>query len=1071
MADPVATAAMQGALLEGTPHEYVENAIKTGVGYNLKQYYQYATRRFRKRNCEWSFAILRSNGSYEYGLNDDRLLTVIPSLKAQPFKIVYDVDAFSKSGSKTFQTIAEKYNWDDFSTPLADGTRVIVNGVEDPKLHFEDNIDWGTSVVIGTEISRNVPAIILDPDVDPSSITKPHYVVAVDKFTPEESAGLIYWTSSKGFVPEGRPKNQRYETHFNPDPDFLKSLGLLDISTDPPTKILNTPVETNRTSSWKDEYITNSYIDSSNIPDKIKPPPKEDLNDTTEKVTIYYAQLERSALNFYRIRYWEQDGTIEYDQENYVWVTEDGKESHVGLKKYFLTNYKPLVDVSSRAKKEHWFKLYPYLPIREHDQNLMDFSKAKKYIDAIKKEEEVDDDSDATDREKARERTRTSKIISNKARHQRKIKTKTILDIKKSDGRHLVKMGDYLNTDYKQLGATIQASENEEDIYHSSILPAVTLGSNYDEVNDYWWAFFKNLHKRLGDGTYLNFIDAVNKLPDNCTFDDVLKLPRIELTYGMKGHGQFGGFINFAFIRRFTLNGRIKQVKRKRNVKEITLGLHADLLELTGDNLKELLKEPSKTMVKTEYFKTTHTQREYNCGTDESNYQLDVSALKPASRNPNRRTNGLGGFWFSTLNRGAKERIIRQDSDKAELMFSNFGYTFVCKPIGNGQLDVIAIAGLIGGQTRTGYVAHDRYSKRLDGRVVACRAHQELRMLWLRNYKKYIEKVPSNKIDVQIVFSAGSSRRKLESRFNSLFIIPLDYRVVSRMSGVALMRFTNRACLMMNWAITEVKQMRGIFTTLIKVIGIVITVVSAIMNPTAAMTWQQILKQVLIAAVTQAVINVGVKLLVKLLGNKGFMALLVAIIVITVAVSIGGQMDLASLPYANQLPSNQLASRLGQTSIEKGFFDSLVDGIKNSIQKTIQDWVNPNNLFKNVSTAVNKGSEIMGKYYQSQMKEVQERMERMTAEYERHMQELEELQEENEARAAPYSVKEAMAAIANKTKILGLEEFMTTSLLADNTLASEDYLAGFIEQKLNIEPDTFDSIGSIDFSLENKKEE
>ena len=62
LADPVQTAAMSGAVSNSDPATAVMNAVQNGIGSNFRQYYPYATRRFKKRNCNYSLSYIQNTG-------------------------------------------------------------------------------------------------------------------------------------------------------------------------------------------------------------------------------------------------------------------------------------------------------------------------------------------------------------------------------------------------------------------------------------------------------------------------------------------------------------------------------------------------------------------------------------------------------------------------------------------------------------------------------------------------------------------------------------------------------------------------------------------------------------------------------------------------------------------------------------------------------------------------------------------------------------------------------------------------------------------------------------------------
>ena len=1049
LADPVQTAAMQASVTGSDPSKSVLNAIESGTGHNLKLYYPYATRRFKKRDCLWNISTINSTGSVEFGLNSERLISIIPSLKDKEFRIVHDVDFFSYSGSKVFEDIARKYNWDDFSEPLPDGTNIVISGAENPYSYLETTEDLGNTWVVGMETSQNIPVVILDPTVDKSVITSKFYLLAQEEFNPELSGGVVYWLSNKGF--EVKKVSKKIRTSYTEE-----AFKLLNIKS-------TEPEETNRITDWKNESETSVAINTVDLPDDINEGREIEqipLSEPRENVTIFYQQLTDKAIvdmkdnkpvYEYVVTTWEETGVINYDSVHYVWATET-EESHVGVKQFFSTqaNYNSNFLGSNKDK---WFKFFPYLPIKEHNIELLNFDRVGSYLNALKEQSNMEEnatesDAPSTNRDGLREdqnkkRNNVSRILTNKKRHTRRIKPRQVLDITQYDERHLIQMGNYLNTDYKETAATLKVNEDYNSIYHASLLPAVTLGSNFDEVNDYWYAFFNRLYSKIGQKTYLEFITAVNNLPDDCVYDDILNLPRTELSYGIEGNGQFGGFLSFTFIQKFKIAGSIRTTKRKGRLKEIKLGVHTRLEELTGERLKTALSEPSKQIIPNVYYTSPVSGKQYNIG---GSFPLRLSA-----------------------------RPIHQDSDKARLMFEEYGYTFVCKDLGNNELEVIAVAGLIGGISRSGFVVHHHGAVSLDGGTLMARASHELTMFWERNRKRYIEKTPADKIDINTVFTAGSKRKKLETKIQTFFLVPLDYKTISRLSGTSIMRLADRAVLTHTWTMVRHRRIRGWVAIAIRIIGIIVTAIGAYYGDggatgSAIMAYAQALAT---AIAIQLAVKYTVQMLIRVFGFKGFLAIIVVIVVIVIAAVLGGYSGNNSLPYASQTAKSQVATNLTNTAANQAT-QSIFNNLRNMVQDLIKNTMNDisqmssKELLENTASLVSKMADSANSYIAQENQKIANQLKQASEEYDRHMGELQELQELNQERTAPYDVRAVMEALSNKTKLIEPDNFLTMALISDNVMASEEYISQFVKTKLNIEPSTFDSIGSLDYSLQMK---
>lgn len=1093
--DPVQTAAMQGAVTSNNPAISVMDAVSNGQGQGLKQYYPYATRRFKKRNVAWNILVKHSSSEFEIGLNKDRLLSIIPELRDKEFRVIHDVDYFSVAGAKTFEDMEKLFGWNDFTKPLADGTNIVITGAESASVMLDSDIELVNCWVVGIETSKNLPVVILDPNIDESKIKTPHYTLAVTNYTPELSGGLVYWESSKGF--QSQSKTKPVEAYYKVD-EFKTLQKRYNISDDPNAD----PVIVERISDWKYDAINDVTTNTDPIPDdgSYDKPEETPIIEPMENVSITYMKVSKVQHDLanqdeiigYRVISWIETGIIEYDSEHYVWATATA-ESHVGVKEYFTNKSLLSANQIGSSKSQTWFKFYPYLPVKEYEQMVLDFSKAPEYLKALKNvsgssENETESDAPKTNRlgtraeqskhKKSTVSTKSTRIVSNKKRYTRRIKVRGNLGLTEHDERHLEKMGELLSSDYKEIASTLEINQDIDKIYHASIMPAVSLGSNFDEVNNYWYEFFKRLYSKIGQSTFLNFTDAVDKLDDNCLYTDILKLPRVELNYGIP-NGQFGGFISFAYMRHFRMKGSIRKTARKHSLKEVKLGKLAKLHKLNyGVSLKTLLKNPSKEMVENTYHTSPVSGKQYNIGGGELFIDIDpymnpnIVVMPPAPPKPNVPSP------FSSIKREnaaySNHAIpIKSDNDIAELMFSNFGYTFFCKDVGNGELDVFAVAGLVGGQTRTGYVTHDHGSTALNGQTVAARACQDLAMFWTRNKQKYIDKVAKEKIDVKAVFTSGSSRKKLETNIQSFFVIPLDYKTVTRLSGTDIMRLADRAVLTVTWTKIRVRRLRGWVKVVLQIIGIIVTIVGIYYGDggSTGMTILAMVKALAIAVAVQLVVKYGISLLIRVFGIRGILAIILAIIVMVVVAMAGGfGSSTSSLPYASQTAAAQVASTATQASIstiQNSILENLKQMIQEMLKKTMADIANmgTKELLENAATAITKLADGATTALAEQQKDIAKQLQESTEEYQRHIQELEELQELNQERTAPYDIKEVMAALMNKTKLIDPDNYLMAALNADNALASEEYISQFINSRLSIEPSTFDSIKSLDFSL------
>lgn len=1007
--DPVNTLLLQGTVSGRNSSDVLEEALITGSGNNLKQYYSYATKRFKKRDCLWRCEFKTSKDN-DIGLNRESLITLFPFLENEEFRIIHDIDFFSNSGPKTFEDIEFLFGWNDFTNPKPDGTNIVITGLEPASTVLESKGYLGNSWVVGIETSKNLPVIILDPKANTSLISTDYYLLGLMEYKPEPSAGIIYWKSNTGFQQETKTiiSTQQITEDEYSNQIIKKEIEVLE-------------------SDWNDEYINSMKIDTDDITDdrSIENIP---LSEPKEKIKRRVTEYKQIGSNFFKEEY-EEEGLIEYHSEHYVWLTEK-EESHLGVKQYYqhFSSTEKLI-----ALNKDTFKFYPYLPLKEHDKLLIDVEKGQPYLDALKEiekeEKEIDEENNRkNDREYSKNRDRPERKILNKNRYLRKMKPIESEDIIKSDNRHLIQMGKYLETDYKDIVSTLSINEDFNKIYHSSLIPAVTLGSNYNEVNEYWYKFFSKLYYLFGLESENKFTTEVNNLTD---VKDLYSLPRFELSYDIEPNGQFGGFISFAYIKKFKIQGQIRNIHRKRNIREILHSKTHELNTLDLNELKGVLLNPNQEILDTEYYTSTVSGTQYNV----------TKVDKPNSS------------------------IIRTESDKAKLMFKDFGYTYVCKDIGNNELEVIAVAGLIGGQIRTGLNDSNHGSIDLQGEIVACSALHELSMFWERNRKKYIDKTVSNKIDVKTSFTLGSKRKKVTTHIQSFFIVPLDFKVLRRMSGVSLIRLASRAVMTHTYSKIRERRLRSWVFKAVKIIGFTVSIIAGLFSGgTQSITVMGVIKSLAYSAVSQLVIKFGVNLLVKVFGIKGIIALVLGLVISGLMMMSGmfGELQ-SSLPYASQVAKSQVAANVFKTPTLIDEFKNIVSNVMNNMMTDITASLKDSmKLMEFASKLADGANTAIG----TETKKTVDEIKKATEEHDARMQELEELVEMNNERQGNFDAKAVLNSLAIKTRIINPDSYLNFTLMTDNTLSSEEYLSQFIETKLNLNVESFDINNSINFNLE-----
>ncbi len=1089
--DPVQTAAMTAAVTGSDPAQAVLKAIESGTGYNLKQYYFYATRRFRKRPCEWSLEIKNSKGIFESGINKSKLLTLLPYLKGRDFRVVHDVNTFSISGPKTYEDIYKLTGWNDFTPSLADGTNVVITNIEPAGTAIISTASLGRSWVIGTETSKDLPAIILDPNIDATKIVTPHYVVATILFEPELSGGVIYWESSLGF--ESKSTTAKVTLLYS-ETEF-KTLGIkyrVDAGTDSNGDPINivvvedtNKIEISRVDDWVDDNDNDIVIIDGVFPDN----PQEEripIKDPLENVTIKYKQFDKIVTvgndKQYMVSYWEETGVINYDSEHYVWATEKD-ESHSGARNYFVSK-ETISKTDFSDDQKYWFKLYPYLPIKENNENLLDFSKAKPYLDALKeiqdkaKDNETEIDAPKANREGAKfnrdnQRSTSAKarrVTSNKSRYTRKIRPLNVRLITESDNRHLIKLGELLNLDYKEMAANLEINKDIDKVYHASLCPSLNLASNFDEVNEYWWEFFSRMYRKLGETSYSRYLAEINNLKgSNPSFQDALSLPRIELNYNMI-HGQLGGFISFCYIRKFTISGSIRKTKRKHRLFEVKNGKLTSLYKLEGDALKHYLANPSKEMMNNTYH-TSKAGKDYNIGGGERFVDVTKDGYKEVAG----LSNYLGAGDNASILKGSHIQS-NSESDRSLLTLANFGYTFICRTRGDGDIDVIAIAGLIAGQ-HSGHNVKNHHSVSMDGAIVMACAYVDIDMLHKRNKQRYIDKVATEKIDVKLSFIKRSGKRRISTMFNHMFLLPLDYKTISRMNGTNLIRLSDRAIQTLTWTKVRSRVLASWVTPIIQIIGIIIAVVAAYFGQVqVSAAILAAVKALVYSVVIQLVIKYGLPILQKVFGLKGFLATLVIIIVTIICMMVGGSYNInagSSLPYAGSTAASNIASSVGASAqvAQQSIMSQLKAFIEEMLKQTLGDLTanTTQQLVQNSFKLIDKFAGFANQAISAEQQSMAEKAKESDKQYNDHMLNLEEIREADQELFAPYDVKKVLESLTNKTKIIPPEIYLQGVLTVGVPLATEEFLAQFLDTKISLDLQMFDPVTSLDFTLQDNK--
>lgn len=1059
--DPISTFAASAVAAGDSIPDSIRYGIETGQGNRLLKYYHYATRRYKERNYNWKLHHGAGKPAPTYtSIRESDLVGLDSSLATKKFRIVDEVKTYSLSGTKFFWDMQQQYGLDTFHTTASNGASVVIGSLL-PANNTLTNLGAGSanSWQIGYENNIHaVPVYILDSSVNTATLgyTGNINVLSQNTYYPEASLGVTYWLSSTGEVLDPTKLNEQshtigaYITGSSTDNALIDALiangttsgSVVDVSSnsdwvDPrfnynggytntgTTNPINTPITGVAIDVIGEEKITYERTEIVNYTEIYKPNPATGSIDLWREVDYTtYSQV----------------ATIDYDTEVHEWATEYG-ESLVGLRNFYntLVNVINTTTYLSSANGDNEFKLYPYLPVKEQGEWFLDIDdeKFKKLVSAnevIQDDpdnqniEEIESDTNSAreynKQEKATRSSSTPEVSSAKrdlkraSKYTRSVDTNPNIRTNKSASRlkrDLVQMGDLLSLDYISLCATFESTAGMTDAFDIWLQPAVMLATDKNDVMIYWENYFRRLYYLLGDGGYALFSQKVDSLKQEAINNGtnsvrVKNLPLFQFDFASDPDGTdpsenierggFNGSISFAFIKKIRIQGRGRDIKRKRDLRDIKrgrpiyldpnynntgfVGPQADLY-IDVNSIDQLLTPPEELAKDKFYITDSGKEIPLPNMADEFPEELTLTEL-------------------------------------SEVAFGVYNYTFFCNPINDTEMDVYAVAGLCARTT-----VHNSYHWGS--------AWYELGMMYERNERKYIENKSPQEQAVVYSHTTGSSKHKYIDNIQYFFAIPIDYNVCRRMGGVQLTRFADRAVVTMSWAHQRIKTLRGFFKWVMQIIAIIVTVVisyftsgagysagasffSYVSSSVSSMTISGIISSIAYNIVMGMVIQYGLRLLARIFGIKGIIAVVIAAIVAVLSMGSGNAFDMSSMPYASQ--------------VAKAVMTNGVKAYTNEIN--------------------------------NQIKDIQEKMKEEGEKFTQAMNELEEQADELRGEAT-FDVTKVLASL--QERLMYPEEFYAKTLEANpNVWCGEDFLSGFLQNKLTLDVKYFDISKSTDFSLD-----
>lgn len=201
--------------------------------------------------------------------------------------------------------------------------------------------------------------------------------------------------------------------------------------------------------------------------------------------------------------------------------------------------------------------------------------------------------------------------------------------------------------------------------------------------------------------------------------------------------------------------------------------------------------------------------------------------------------------------------------------------------------------------------------------------------------------------------------------------------------------------------------------------------------------------------------------MLKAVGVKGLVAIIVMVIIAILASYAGGfNPNVSSLPYASQTAVSNVASQVTTQAVSR----TTMDTIKNFAIETLKSSLDVS-LRSGLTTALNTSFQAISQLQQEEQSHIQNLMQEDNKQFLKHMKELDEKREEFQARNASYDSIQVLKELVNNFKVQNPETQLQQLLDVTDVQSSYAYLESFLTMKLNLDVNTFDSVGSLDFSL------
>lgn len=636
LTDPVQTYAMSASLQKQDIAQAVQQSLKTGLGYNLKKYYQYHKRRYKNRG--WKYRAYKTTNFKPSSITFDKIRFVDSLPDNRNYRIIETTTDWTTDGQLYQDWLKREfgiYSFGSYAEPVDESNKPTERSV--------GVTVWSGSSEPSKTYSFPVEQVI---SIEEYELTKNMKVGETQEF-------IIF----RAFE---NPYDKADESEVQDDPDNINLNTELDVI---PYEFIVTVKVTIK--SEQTITVTNPLT-----------------NKTTE-------HLERT----YELK--EIQRMYHYDSEDFYYLTELGNSNYPDFKDYWFIeeeDYKLDEEIDSTKTDMELFKFLAPIPIKDWfkgkdtwTQTIPKFQetelvKLQKELSKIVKEnkdnedevekEQITPDSvkgiKTSNKQKKRNRTETrnvSRKITRELNRSRRYEYNRdkLWDIKDYDERrikrHFEYMSNLLGIDYLNYVTGLMSTDNwnggytQVNTYQSSIYLGAVFSNQSTESMEYWYEWAKRQYKLSGKEDSFNRWNSIVQ-----SASSLQQLPQQVVKYETTDGTHWGGY-SFCFIKKIKIKGRLRKIKRKHRYKDILRGR-----PMTIETIEQLrnVVEPLNELSSDSYYYNEHSGKEYPIG---------------------------GGYFTGSGYTESIEPDIKQ-------VFQNYHYTLFAKQSGSDEITCYAVCGL-----------------------------------------------------------------------------------------------------------------------------------------------------------------------------------------------------------------------------------------------------------------------------------------------------------------------------------------------------------------------------------------